>query len=151
MNSNLDRRQLLVGMVSASFVITSGCAGFRRPSELEAAAEDLEAIISALRAANETELLTLAETIKKQSSELQQAHIEFADLFNEAAAELATSDATLETLVADYEVRRKQSRRKLLAAQDRLHTEVPEDAWPDILRVLNRKAQAVAPATGSRS
>ena len=121
MRSEFDRRQLLIGLAYAAFVLTSGCASFRRTSELEAAAEELEAALGALRAANETELLALAKKIKEKSLELQQAHIEFAESFNEAAAERTTSDAALETLVADYEARRKRSRHKLLDAQDCVH------------------------------
>jgi hypothetical protein len=151
MHREFDRRQLLIGLLSALFVVTSGCATFRRTSELEAAAEELEELLSTLRAANETELLALAEKIKEQSLELQQAHIEFAESFNEAAADRATSDAALLTLVADYEARRKRSRRKLLDAQDELHAMIPDDAWPDVLAVLNTKAQVVASQAGARS
>jgi hypothetical protein len=57
MHREFDRRQLLIGLLSALFVVTSGCATFRRTSELEAAAEELEELLSTLRAANETELL----------------------------------------------------------------------------------------------
>lgn len=151
MPSEFDRRQLLIGLVSVSFVLTSGCASFRRPSELEAAAAELEAMLSALQEANETELLALAETLKEQSLELQKAHVQFAESFNAAAMARDTSDASLHDLVADYESRRIRSRTALLEAQDELHAAVPEADWPDILAVLNRKAQAVASPTGSRS
>lgn len=151
MHNDLDRRQVLIGLLSASIVLTSGCATFRRTSELEAAAEELESLLDALDAANETELLALAEKIKDQSLELQQAHVEFAESFNEAAKARQTSDEALDDLVTDYEARRTRARRKLLEAQDELHARVPGEAWPDVLEVLNTKAQAVASQAGARS
>lgn len=151
MRNDFDRRQLLIGLISASFVLTSGCAMFRRTSELEAAAEKLENLLDALDAANETELLALAEKIKKQSLELQQAHVEFAESFNEAARARQTSDEALDDLVSGYEARRRHWRHKLLEAQDELHALIPDDAWPDVLEVLNTKAQAVASQAGARS
>jgi len=149
--TDFDRRQLLVGLVSVSFILASGCASFRRGSELEAAGEELESILRALEVADDTKLLAIAGKMRDRSLAMREAHIEFTESFNEAAVDRATMDATLDKFVDSYELRRTQARSALLAAQDELHAAVPVDAWPEILEVLNTKAHAATSQTGSRS
>lgn len=143
--TSLTRRQVSIAIAGAALFVASGCAAFRRESELDAAIADLESILQAIGSDNDDELVAIAEKISEQAQSLREAHEDFASEFNRQAANREVSKDTLAELVRNYDAGRLALRNELLRSQDELHLAVPEDSWPEVLEVLNRKGRAVMP------
>jgi hypothetical protein len=142
---NFSRRHALVSLAGAALFVTNGCAMFRNASELDSALEELDSLLQKIGGQSDDRLAALAGKISEQSHGLMGAHDEFESEFNRQAADHDVSGDALTQLVADYDANRLQLRNELLHSQDELREIVPNDAWPDVLEVLNRKQQARVP------
>ena len=142
--SGLNRREFLIGLGAVSLLIVSGCATFRRGSELDAAFADLDAQLNRASGADTEQLASIAKRIRTQSQALLDTHETFITTFNDKASNRSVTAEQLQKLVSDYEVQRQTLRNDLLHLQDELHAALPPDVWPDVLEVLNRKSQSVA-------
>lgn len=143
--TNTRRRQVLISLAGAALLVASGCAAFRRDSELDAALAELETLLTAIGGDKDDDLVAIAEKINAQSRGLLQAHDYFATEFNRQAADRTVSESALSTLVRNYDSNRTALRNQLLHSQDELHAAVPQDSWAEVLDVLNRKSRAVVP------
>ena len=74
-----------------------------------------------------------------------ESQAEFSSDFNAQAAIRETDADALGQLVAEYDQRRLALRNQLLERQHELRSEVPEELWPEVLEMLNRKRQALVP------
>lgn len=140
----LNRREFLIGLGAAALMIAWGCATFRRGSELDAAFADLDALLNRASGADADQLASVAKRIRADSRRLVDAHETFLKTFNDKASTRSVTEEDLQELVADYAVHRQSLRNDLLYLQDELHAALPPDAWPDVLEVLNRKAQTIS-------
>lgn len=147
----ITRRELLIGAAATACLVASGCATFRRGSDLDVALADLDSLLSQIDGEDDRTLVAIAEKISAESHALLETHREFAADFNRKAADRTVPDASLVKMVNDYEADRLAGRDTLLQIQDELHAAVPADAWPDVLEVLNRKSAALAPGHGIES
>ena len=143
----LGRREFLIGLSAASLLLAAGCASFRTSSDLDTAFEDLDALLDRESKAHSDKLASIAERIRDQSRALVATHETFITDFNGQASNRSVTVEELQQLVADYESRRVQLRNDLLLLQDELHTALPPDVWQELLKVLNRKSQAMASKT----
>jgi hypothetical protein len=144
----ISRRDFNIGIVVSASLVASGCAALRRGSELDAAFADLETLLNQVEGKDNRALVGIAEDIHAISRNLLNTNRDFESDFNQKAADRDVTDKSLTMLVREYEVNRTELRSELLQTQDELHAAVPVDAWPDVLDVLNRKNQAIAPTRG---
>lgn len=142
---NAGRRQMLIGLAGAALYAASGCALLSRGSELENAIADLEAFLAGIDAADDDRLVAIAGRIGEQSRSLLDAHNQFARDFNDAAVDRSVTDEALARLAKDYDADRIALRNQLLASQDELKQALPDEAWPDVLELLNKKQLAIVP------
>ena len=142
--AGLNRREFLVGLGAVSLMIVSGCATFRRGSELDAAFADLDAQLDRASGADTRQLESIAKRIRARSQALIDTQETFVTAFNEKASRRSVTAEELQQLVSDYEVQRQTLRNDLLHLQDELHAALPPDVWPNVLEVLNRKSQSIA-------
>ena len=91
------------------------------------------------------DVMAIARKIKEQATQLLETHETFAKDFNRLAADRQVTQDTLVELASEYDTRRLAQRKRLLRTQDELHAAVPDDAWEEILAVLNKKGRAVVP------
>lgn len=144
---NIDRREFIIGLSTSAIVLVSGCATFRRDSEIEAAFADLEELLHSAAADDADKVVSIAEQMKSESRVLLDTHATFVANFNDTAADRTATQDDLNTLVDGYLTQRKTQRDALLHLQDELHAALPADVWTEVLDVLNRKSQAVAAGT----
>jgi len=142
---DLSRRHALISLAGAALFITNGCAMLRNESELDSALAELDSLLQSIGSQSDDRLVALAGKISEQTHGLMDAHDEFESEFNRQAADRDVSGDALTGLVAGYDTNRLQLRNELLHSQDELHELVPNDAWPEVLEVLNRKQQARVP------
>ncbi len=143
--AGLSRRTFLVGIAGSALLLANACALFRPRSELDIALEELESILSQVDSENDDEVMAIASKIKAQATRLLETHEAFAKDFNRMAADRQVTEGALVELAKEYDARRLAQRDELLRSQDELHAAVPEDAWEEVLAVLNRKGRAVVP------
>ena len=142
---NISRRRILQ-LAAASLLVVSGCSIFRTTSELDEAREELRALLDELAndGGAEVRLLTLGRRIDTRASELVDEHQAFIENFNKLAANREVTADELATLVNDYETRRIWLRDDLLRLQDTMEAAMSDDEWERVLRILNRKGEAIA-------
>lgn len=141
----ISRRDFNIGIVASASLVASGCAALRRGSKLDAAFADLETLLDQVEGKDNSALIGIAEDIRAISRNLLNTNRDFESDFNQKAADRDVTDKSLTMLVREHAVNRTELRSELLRTQDELHAAVPVDAWPDVLDVLNRKIQAIAP------
>ena len=144
---NIDRRSFIISLAASALLVVSGCATLRRESEIDAAFADLEALLKASDEGDLNEVTSIVERIQAGSRKLLDTHETFLAQFNEGAIDRTVSSDDLNKLVDDYLEQRKEQRDDLLHLQDDLHTALPEDTWPEVREVLNRRTTAVAAGT----
>ncbi len=144
------RRTFILGLVAAAVLLCSGCARLRAGSELEQAYADLNARLEQAGTKDPQQLTRLAREIRNRSTELLANYNDFVRRFNQLASDRSVGTAQLQQLVADYEAERLQIRHQLLELQDQLHAALPNDAWPEVQKILNRKGrQLTSPNRGA--
>ena len=143
------RRQWITGIGAAVVFLTSACSVFRNRSEIDEVSDELESLLRQTGAADQDELLSIAEEIRRQSHALLDAHNSFADEFNRLATDRTIAADELYDRVEDYELERISLRNELLETQDRLHAAVPEDQWARVLELLNQKSSAISSRRGA--
>jgi hypothetical protein len=126
-------------------LLGNACAVFRRQSDLEVALEELESLLTQVDSEVDEDIMVIARNIKEQALQLLETHETFAKDFNRLAADRQVTKVTLVELATEYDTRRLAQRSRLLRTQDELHAAVPDDAWDEILAVLNKKGRAVVP------
>ena len=136
---------MLIGLAGVALYAASGCTLLGRGSELENAIGELEAFLAGIDAADDDRLVAIAGRISEQSRSLLDAHNQFARDFNDAAIDRGVKDETLAQLANDYDADRIALRNQLLASQDELKQALPDEAWPDVLELLNKKQLAIVP------
>ena len=142
---DISRRRVLQ-LAAASMLVISGCSVFRTTSDLEAARDDLRALLTELAdgEAETTQLLAIGHRIDTRASELVGEHEAFIENFNKLAASRDVTADELTSMVVDYEARRAWLRNDLLRLQDTLKAALPADEWTSALGILNRKGEAIA-------
>ena len=143
--AGLSRRTVLVGIAGSALLLANACALFRPRSELDIALAELESILSQVDSEDDDDVMAIASKIKTQAIGLLETHEAFAKEFNRMAADRQVTKGALVELAEAYDPRRLAQRDELLRSQDELHAAVPDDAWEEVLAVLNRKGRAVVP------
>jgi phosphoglycerate-specific signal transduction histidine kinase len=143
--ASISRRTVLVSVGVSALLLGNACAVFRRQSDLEAALEELESLLMQVDSEVDEDVMAIARKIKEQATQLLETHETFAKDFNRLAADRQVTQDTLVELASEYDTRRLAQRKRLLRTQDELHAAVPDDAWEEILAVLNKKGRAVVP------
>lgn len=138
---DISRRRIIIGLAASALLLCSGCAGFRSGSELNRAYADLNAQLKLAGTADPDQLTAIASQIRDRSVQLVSQYEDFANNYNEQASSRLIEAEKLQKLVTNYETERLRLRNQLLELQDRLHEELPADAWPEVREILNRKAQ----------
>ena len=138
---DISRRRIIIGLAASALLLCSGCAGFRSGSELNRAYADLNAQLKLAGTADPDQLTAIASQIRDRSVQLVSQYEDFANNYNEQASSRLVEAEKLQKLVTNYETERLRLRNQLLELQDRLHEELPADAWPEVREILNRKAQ----------
>ena len=144
-----NRRQV-IGLAAAAFVLAvSGCATFRRGSELEEAFADLESLLDELAKndARQVYLASVARRIKIRCRALIAEHEEFVLSFGTMLSTRDISEAQLSRVINEYGERREWLRNDLLRLKYELHDALTVDEWAEVVQVLNHKSQAVAETT----
>jgi hypothetical protein len=144
----MTRRELVIGIAASALLVASGCATFRRGSEVDAALDELESLLSQIDDADEEELRAAAERIGQAARALIDKHERFGEAFNAQARDRSVSDEFLQELVSDYEAGRVELRNELLRADQKLFAALPVDAKADVLALLNRKSRMLVPQRG---
>jgi len=146
--AGMTRRELVICIATSALLVTSGCATFRRESEVDAALGELENLLSQIDDADEEKLMVLAERIGQNVHALLDKHERFGEEFNARAKDRSVSDESLQELVSDYEAGRVLLRSELLRADQELFAALPVEARSDVLELLNRKSRMLAPQRG---
>jgi hypothetical protein len=147
MNKGLSRRDLLVSLTASSLALATGCATFRSESEIDAAFNDLEALLQRVDHDANDRAVLIAERMKTGSLALLDTHEAFVTGFNHRAADRSVTKQDLDDFVDGYLETRKSQRDELLRLQDELHAALPPYAWPEVVEVLNRRSRAVKAGT----
>ena len=143
------RRQLIIGIGATIAFLTTACSVFRRQSEIDRVADELDTQLRRMDGPGMDERLAIAEDIRRQTDALLDTHDTFANEFNRRAIDRNVPAEDLYQLVSDYESERAALRKKLLQSQDHLHAAVSDDQWPQVLELLNRKSDIVASGRGT--
>jgi hypothetical protein len=146
--AGMTRRELMICIAASAVLVTSGCATFRRDSEVGAALGELESLLSQIDDADEEKLMAIAERIGQNVHALLDKHERFAEEFNARARDRSVSDESLEELVSEYEAGRVVLRNDLLLADEELFAALPVESKADVLELLNRKSRMLAPQRG---
>jgi len=144
----MTRRELMICIAASASLVASGCATFRRDSEVDAALGELENLLSQIDDGDEEELVAAAERIGQNVRALLDKHERFGEEFNARAKDRSVSNESLQELVSDYEAGRVVLRNELLRADQELFAALPVDAKADVLELLNRKSRILAPQRG---
>ena len=147
MDNNLERRDFIIALSASALVLATGCATFRRESEIDAAFNDLDELLAVTGEDNLDGVVPIVEQMRADSRALLDIHETFVVKFNSMAADRSATLDDLNSLVDGYHADRKSKRDDLLRLQDDLREALPTDAWPDVQRVLNSKSQAIAGGT----
>lgn len=142
--ASLYRREFLIGLGAISLMLATGCATFRSGSELDASFADLDALLNQAPGVDNDQIATIAKRIRDRSQKLVDTHETFVKTFNDMASNRSVTDKEIQKLGDDYNVDRQIRRNDILHLQDELHAALPPDVWADVLKVLNRKSQAIA-------
>lgn len=144
----MTRRELMIYIAASALLVASGCATFQRDSEVDAALDELESLLSQIDDADEEELIAAADRIGQKVRALLDKHERFGEEFNTRARDRSVSDESLQELVSDYEAGRVVLRNELLRADQELFAALPVDAKDDVVELLNRKSRMLAPQRG---
>jgi hypothetical protein len=142
--ATINRRAFIIGLGASAMMVISGCATSRNSSEMDTAFANLEVLLNQSSGSNTEQLASISRRIRDQSREFLNANQAFITAFNAQASSRSATTEELQQLVNNYEVERQALRSKLLHLQDELHAALPADAWPEVLEVLNRKAETIA-------
>ncbi len=140
----MKRRELIVALAATALALSTGCASMRSRSEIDGAFLELESLLSRLDPSELEALRTVVRKMQEDTAQLVETHEGFLRTFNEQALERTTEAQALNALVDDYLVSRREQWDSLLELQDQLKALLPEDAWSEVLGILNRKSRAVA-------
>jgi hypothetical protein len=146
-SAGINRRDFIISLAASALTLVSGCATFRRESEVDAAFADLKVLLKTAKGDDLEGIVSIAELMKSESRALLDTHETFLVQFNESATDRTVTSDDLNKLVDDYLAQRKSQRDNLLHLQDELHAALPPEIWPEVLDVLNRKAQAIVAGT----
>jgi ElaB/YqjD/DUF883 family membrane-anchored ribosome-binding protein len=146
--AGMTRREFMICVAASALLVASGCATFRRGSEVDAALGELESLLSQFGDADEEELMAIAERIGHNVRALLDKHERFGEEFNARARDRSVSDESLQELANDYEAGRVMLRNELLRVDQELFAALPVDANADVLELLNRKSRMLAPQHG---
>ena len=142
---NISRRQAVIGIAGTALFIVQGCAVFRRDSDLDTALAELETLLRSGGNDDSERQVAIASEIGQLAHNLMESQAEFSSDFNTQAANREIDADTLGQLVAEYDQRRLALRNQLLERQHELRSEVPEELWPEVLEMLNKKRMALVP------
>ncbi len=148
--SMFNRREFLIRLSAVSLLIASGCATFRRRSELEEAFAELETLLNQASDAYADQLASIVKHIQTRSQTLVKNHQTFVEDFNRMASKRSVTAEELQKMVDNYDHTRKKLRNDLLYLQDELHAALPPRIWPEVVEVLNCKSQTIAAKKLSR-
>jgi hypothetical protein len=149
--AGMTRRELMICIAASALMIASGCATFRRDSEVDAALGELESLLSQIDDADEEKLMAIAERIGQDVHALLHKHERFGEEFNARARDRSVADESLQELVSEYEAGRVVLRNDLLLADEELFAALPVESKADVLELLNRKSRMLAPQRGMES
>ena len=148
--TQLSRRQVLKLGVAAVLLV-SGCATFRRESDLDGALGDLDQALAELEPdAKRARVVSIAERIETRARELVAEHRDFVDRFDQLLGEHDVPEAQLTEMIDARSGRRITLRNDLLLLQQELHDALSPGEWNEVVEILNRTGRAVGskPFTG---
>ena len=144
--TELSRRNFMLGLAAAALLLSAGCARFRGGSELDKAYAELNRLLQQAGGADQDQLTSIASQIRNGTGLLLANYTDFSTRFNRMAADRSVSGGQLQQLVNNYETERLSQRNQLFELQDQLHAALPADAWPEVQQILNRKSRNLSTA-----
>ena len=149
----LVSRRRIVGLMVASLLVISGCARFRRDSDLEQAQNELRVLLEDIADsdAERAELVSIAQRIGTEVNALLSAQQIFLTSFDDQLNSYDVSEQQVMATVNSFTPQRVSMRNNLLGLQSELQAALTPDEWTAVLEVLNRKGAALSSSTSTLS
>ena len=126
-------------------LLLAGCRSTSQVSELDRAAQDLQALLDDNgEIAGRDDLAAIASRIRLKLGELVDLHQGFTDEFDRGLVDYATSQDQLKQIAVTYGRRRRSLRNDLLFLQDELRQAVNEEEWRSIVEILNQASDTIS-------
>ena len=137
----IHRRQLLQ-LALAALALAPACSLLDRPTEFEAAVDDLSQALSAVADTDSQnqQLQSLAAATIDMARALSRSHSRFIRKFKSNLADAAISREELVTSIDSYDRQYRADLTAMLTLQDQLHQALDPEEWRQVAASLNATA-----------